>query len=229
MKCSMMKETYVKRIWKRRPGEFFNTGKSILLMDSAKSHLGNEVEHAFTDVNSSIMIIHGGMTPLLQFLDTYVKKPFKDIMKEKWEDRIVNGEAELTKKGNRKRASYQLAAEWADDTWKKVATDELIIKRFCQCGYIEYDGETSNLHSRLQETIKKREVPDEVIQGVNEFLEEMMALQLDEESPDEEVELCENCTANVNENDDGQSDEDNYSEENDGVETDDDEINAVDL
>ena len=56
-----------------------------------------------------------------------------------------------------------------------------------------------------------------------------MALQLDEESPDEEVELSENCTANVNENDDGQSDEDNYSEENDGVETDDDEINAVDL
>ena len=57
----------------------------------------------------------------------------------------------------------------------------------------------------------------------------MMALQLDEESPDEEVELSENCTANVNENDDGESDEDNYSEENEGVESDDDEINVVDL
>ena len=118
----MMKETYVKRIWKRRPGGFFNTGKSILLMDSAKSHLGDEVEQAFTDVNSSIKIIHGGMTPLLRFLDTHVNKPFKD-MKEKWEDWIVNGEAEFTEKGNRKRASYQLVAEWADDTWKKVATD----------------------------------------------------------------------------------------------------------
>ena len=40
----------------------------------------------------------------------------------------------------------------------------------------------------------------------------MMGLQLDEESPDEEVELSENCTANVNENNDGESDEDNYSE-----------------
>ena len=102
----------------------------------------------------------------------------------------------------------------------------MIIKGFRQCGYIEYDGETSNLHSRLQETIKKRE---ELIQGVNEFLEEMMALQLDEESPDEEVELSENCTTNVKENDDGESDEDNYSEENEGVESDDDEINVVDL
>ena len=69
-----------------------------------------------------------------------------------------------------------------DDTWKKVTTNELIIKWFRQCGYIEYDGETSNLHSRLQETIKKREVPEEVIQGVNKFLEDIMALQLDEGS-----------------------------------------------
>ena len=116
-----------------------------------------------------------------------------------------------------------------DDTWKKVATDELIIKGFRRGGYIEYDGETSNSHSGLQETIKKREVPEEVIHGVNEFLEEMMALQLDEELPDEEVELSKNCIANVNENDDGESDEDNYSEENEGVESDDDEINVVDL
>ena len=55
-------------------------------MCSAKSHLDDEVEQAFTDVNSSIKMIHSGMTPLLQFLDTHVNKPFKDIMKEKWED-----------------------------------------------------------------------------------------------------------------------------------------------
>ena len=66
-------------------------------------------------------------------------------------------------------------------------------------------------------------------QSGNEFLEEVMALQLDEESLDEEVELSENCTANVNENNDGESDEDNYSEENEGVESDDDEINVVNL
>ena len=57
----------------------------------------------------------------------------------------------------------------------------------------------------------------------------MMALQLDEESPDEELQLSENCRVDVNENDDGESDEDNYSEENEGVESDDDKINVVDL
>ena len=49
-------------------------------------------------------------------------------------------------KGNRKCASYQIVAEWSDYKWKKLATDELITKGFRQCGYIEYDGETSNLH-----------------------------------------------------------------------------------
>ena len=98
----------MKRIWKRRPGGFFNTGKCILLMDSAKSHLGDEVEQAFTDVNSSIKIIHGGMASLSQFLDNHVNKPFKEIMKEKWEDWIANGELEFKRKGKRKHASCQL-------------------------------------------------------------------------------------------------------------------------
>ena len=77
------------------------------------------------------------------------------------------------------------------------------------------------MHLKLQETIKKCKVSEEVIQGVNEFLEEMKTLQLDEESPDEEIELSKNCTVNVNENDDGETDEDHYSEENEGVESDD--------
>ena len=63
---------------------------------------------------------------------------------------------------------------------------------FRQCGYIEYDGTILNLYSRLKQTIKKREVPEEVIKGVNGFLEEMMTLQLDETLPDQEVELSKN-------------------------------------
>ena len=49
----------------KRSGGFFNTEKSILLMDSAKSHLDDGVEQASTDVNNIIKIIHVGMTPLL--------------------------------------------------------------------------------------------------------------------------------------------------------------------
>ena len=66
--------------------QFKDVGKSILLIDSAKNHLVDEVEQAFSVVNSNVKNIHGGMTPLLQFLDTHMNKPFKDIMKERWDD-----------------------------------------------------------------------------------------------------------------------------------------------
>ena len=62
------------------------------------------------------------------------------------------------------------------------------------------------MHSRLEETIKKHQFPEDIIQEVNEFLEEIMALQLEEESADKEVtdEPNKNCIANGNENEKGE-------------------------
>ena len=39
----------------------------------------------------------------------------------------------------------------------------------------------------MEETIKQRQVPEETIQEINNIYEKMMALQLKEESADEEV------------------------------------------
>ena len=103
-------------------------------MEFAKCHFGDDIEQAFLDVSSGVKIIHAGMTPLLQFLDTCVNKTFKDIMKGRREDWVENGE--FTDKVNKRRVSYQLVAEWSNDTWN--ATDDLIMNEFRQCGYIEY-------------------------------------------------------------------------------------------
>ena len=91
-------------------------------------------------------------------------------------------------------------------SWKKVATGDLILKGFRQYDYIEYAWNISVLHSRLEETIKKHQFPEDIIQEVNEFLEEIMALQLEEESADKEVtdEPNKNCIANGNENEKGE-------------------------
>ena len=60
-------------------------------------------------------------------------------MKERCENWIENGKAKFTDEGNRRHASYQLVVEWVDvATWKKVATDALLMKGFRQCGYTEY-------------------------------------------------------------------------------------------
>jgi len=77
--------------------------------------------------------------------------------------------------------------QWVDKVFKKVATDELILKGFRECGYMEYSNDILVLHSRLQDTIKGRQVPFNVVQEVNKFLEEMLEAQLEAESNDDEV------------------------------------------
>lgn len=96
------------------------------------------------------------------------------------------------------------------------------MKGFRQYDYIEYT-DTSVLHSELKETIKQHQFPDDTIQEVRKFLVEIMALQLEDESADEEViyESNKNCMANDNENEDGEPDGDDL-ESNDDDSNDDD-------
>ena len=61
------------------------------------------------------------------------------------------------------------------------------MKEFRQYDSIEHAGNISLLHSELEETIRQHQVPKDDIQEVNEFLKEIIALQLEEESTDEEV------------------------------------------
>ena len=66
------------------------------------------------------------------------------------------------------------------------------------------------MHSRLEKTIKKHQFHEDIIQEVNEFLAETMALQLEEEPADEEVtdKPNKNCIAIGNENEKGETNND---------------------
>ena len=76
-------------------------------------------------------------------------------------------------------ASYKEIVEWVDTTWKVVATDELILRGFKQCGYIDCSGNTQ-LHSKLRATIESRNVPMAIIEEVNVFMEEMNSFDREE-------------------------------------------------
>ena len=107
-------------------------------LHSAKSHSGGEVEQAFSGVKCSVKIIHGILTRLLLFLETNVNTRTHDTHVNRWEVWVENGEGEFTKWEFARCASYQLVAEWADDSWKKAATGDLILKGFRQYDYVEY-------------------------------------------------------------------------------------------
>ena len=176
MAGELMANSFTNDLWRKRPGAFFQQPKSLLIMDSARAHTTNEAAEALDGTNTKVDIIDGGMTPLLQLVDTHVNKPFKDHLREKWDEWMTDGEIQYTASGKRKRASYQMVVEWINDVWRKVATDDAIMKGFKECGYIGYDGNVDSLHSRLRDTMVNSEVPPEVLTEVNEFL-----IQLEEE------------------------------------------------
>ena len=55
------------------------------------------------------------------------------------------------------------------------------MKEFHQYDYIEYTDNISLLHSEFEETIKHYQFPEDIIQKINKFPKEMMALRLEEE------------------------------------------------
>ena len=79
----LMANSYTNDLWRKRPGAFFQQPKSLLIMDSARADTTNEAAEALDGTNTKVEIIDGGMTPLLQFIDTRVNKPFKDHLREK--------------------------------------------------------------------------------------------------------------------------------------------------
>jgi Fe-S cluster assembly scaffold protein SufB len=80
------------------------------------------------------------MTPLLQTVDFHWNKRFKSSMRSKWIDWLRSGEKEVTKSGKRKRASYDLVADWVSQSWKELP-EELIQRSFIECGSIVTDGD----------------------------------------------------------------------------------------
>ena len=138
MRTQFMLDSYIPQIYKRRPGNFLNSPKCLFGMDSATFHLSDDIPKKFRTANTDVKYIDSEMTPLLQFLDTHVNKPFKDSLKDQWEEWLDNGKEEFTKSGKRRRASYEMVAQWVHKAWRDDATDEIIVRDFSKLGTLEF-------------------------------------------------------------------------------------------
>ena len=73
------------KIWFRRYG-FRKIPDSILYMDSAPSHLTQEIFDKFDYYNSQTTLVPPGLTSYCQPLDLCINKPFKDLSKKNTEN-----------------------------------------------------------------------------------------------------------------------------------------------
>ena len=82
---------------------------------------------------------------------------------------MAKGKAEYMTTGKHRRASYEMITGQVGEAWKKV-DDVQILKGFRDNGYINYQHDRGVLHSQLMDTLKNRQVSEELLQEVNDFL-----------------------------------------------------------
>ena len=72
----LMVEEFLEKVLNRRHGAFLGNAKTLLIMDTAPGHLGDEVKEPFKEKTIDIMYIGGGLTSILPFIDTHINKSF---------------------------------------------------------------------------------------------------------------------------------------------------------
>lgn len=122
MTGDLMQE-WIHEVWNKREHYSDDPSKSLLIFDSARCHLTDEVKE-FCQHHTKIAVIPGGLTKLLQPLDVGINKPFKDHLRQGWERWMADeNNAQYTKSGIRKRMSYSEAAFLVSDSFKAVTAD----------------------------------------------------------------------------------------------------------
>jgi hypothetical protein len=182
---AMLMNTWKREVWSIRPGAIWKS-PSLLVYDSVSSHTKASILASFKrHYNTTVAVIPGGMTPLLQPADSHWNRPFKAMMKRKWLDWLQCGEAEYTKSGKRKQAVYDLVARWVSESWKEVPVD-VIQRSFIECGLFP-DGEQEVLHGKLRAVLEEKCMPpdEDVPTGLTDD-EEDDELDEDEEENEEQ-------------------------------------------
>jgi len=117
--------------WIRKVWGPFCVGKTstYLLMDECTVHLMASCIHEIQDYRTEVDFIVRGYTSKLQVLDVGVNKPFKDYVKQSYEEFMVANEG-----GKSKRLDV---ARWISSAWEKITADSI-------CHTWESIGITSN-------------------------------------------------------------------------------------
>ena len=116
---------WVEKIWKPFCQ---NKNSTYLLMDEFSVHLMAECVNSIQDCGTEVDFVLGGYTSKLQVLDVGVNKPFKDYIKQCYEQFMVQNFEE-------RKVSRLDVAKWIQEAWGRV-TIETIRNTWSSIGFI---------------------------------------------------------------------------------------------
>lgn len=122
---------WLQNVWDKRKGAVFKK-PSMLVWDSFKAHLTEDVKKKCGQLRTSMAVIPGGLTSLMQPLDVSLNKPFKDRLRAKWMQWMTEENKPVTKGGNTKKVDIVTIAEWVKDAWSEIPSEK-IIHSFKKC------------------------------------------------------------------------------------------------
>nr|XP_006825569.1 PREDICTED: RNA-binding protein 45-like [Saccoglossus kowalevskii] len=103
-----MMKIWLRRIWFR----YTKSRESLLVFDSFRGHLHDDITALLKANTSRRAVIPGGCTSKLQPLDVCINKPFKQYMREEWLA-FIRQQVENTPEGQRpKTATRQNVVDW---------------------------------------------------------------------------------------------------------------------
>ena len=110
-----------------------NHEQSLLVWDSFRAHLTEDVKAALKQRKIDVAVIPGGLTPILQPLDKCLNKPFKDSIRRKYLAWMISGPFEYTPSGKKKAPTRNLVLRWVNEAWREIPA-EMVTKSFKTCG-----------------------------------------------------------------------------------------------
>lgn len=146
----MMKE-WLRQVYVRRPGGFFHTSPSLLICDSMRAHLTDDVKQKVKQMNATLAVIPGGLTKELQPLDIGVNRPFKVRLRAAWERWMTEGDHSFTKSGRQRRASYATVCQWIVDAWANMSAGT-VVRAFGKAGIISEEPHGTDSDSDSEES-----------------------------------------------------------------------------
>ena len=121
---------WLRTVWGRRPGAL--TKKSLLVLNTLWCHKTDMVKKELCQMKSSLAVIPGEMTIMLQPLDVLINKPMKTFLRKSWNDWYSNGAHTFTAGGKMSKPDFQEISKWIADAWFEI-DPAIIVCSFKKC------------------------------------------------------------------------------------------------
>ena len=94
--------------------------RTLLVWDSFRGHLTDGVKSYAKKCKIDQAVIPGGLTGILQPLDVVINKPFKDRLRQLWQDWMINGKHQFMASGKQKKPTKNQVLQWIKTAWKTI-------------------------------------------------------------------------------------------------------------